>query len=68
MIEKTPISVLQHQLEIYNKFLNQLLNREGIRQDAPQDKLDNYIQKLNNKIKEFQGAIQVLEKNNQNET
>lgn len=59
-LTETPISVLQKQVNYLDKFIQTLLNKEDIRQDIPQEKIDGLILECELKRKEFEIAIHKL--------
>lgn len=62
-MEETPVSVLCQKINFYRSFINRLKTKEGIDKDAPQEKLDKLICEYEEKIKEFEAAIKILDPN-----
>lgn len=61
IMKETPISVLCKQIRFYQSFIVKLKTKDGIDKDSPQDKLDNLIRECEEKIKEFNGAMKILD-------
>lgn len=61
MKEETPVKVLCKQINFYRSFIEKLKTKDGIDKDAPQDKLDKLICECEEKIKEFETAIKILD-------
>lgn len=62
-MEETPVAVLFKRIDFYHSVINRLRTKEGIDKDTPQDKLDKMILKYEQKIKEFESAIKILDPN-----
>lgn len=61
MKEETPVKVLCKQINFYLSFIEKLKTKDGIDKDAPQEKLDKLICECEEKIKEFETAIKILD-------
>lgn len=64
-MRKTPIQVLQDQIDYYTKFRIKLETRDGII-EASQDKLDKLICDTQIKVSEFEKAVDILRQNGVN--
>jgi hypothetical protein len=61
MKDETPIKVLCKKINLYRSFVERLKTKEGIDKDAAQEKLDKLICEYEEKIKEFEIAITILD-------
>lgn len=68
MLKDTPVELLNSQIDTYRSIIIRLKGRYGIDKDAPQIKLDGLILDYENKIKEFQAAIKILNDSSQHKT
>ena len=62
MIDETPVSVLKDRIKYYETFISRIQTGEGLAKNQPEGKIELMVVQVRTKIKEFELAIDVLNK------